>query len=897
MKNVYPLHAWRYFTLLFLLCTSVLSHAQNVPCEGVIAQTNTTGGLCIGCYTEHPELAADNNTSTYSTLHVVLGLLGSYAEQKLRFPSVSQPGDSIKILITYPVGLLDLSLLGSIQVASYNGTTYNNDRQSINTGLIQLRLISSTQTMLSWAPQQLFDQVEIRLNSGILQALNSISINYANRVVPGPRIKDSLVKVCRGKTAVIGTDSLPGVSYSWYKQPVGGFSFYSGATYTTRPVLADSTYYVEAVRNGCANPQRSVVKISSLQLPAVPVITPDSLGICRNESAIFTTVMQSGIMHRWYSQSAGGTILTAGDTFVSPLLTNPKNYYAASVDTNGCVSASRTQASVVILPPGPGVSMGSRTTMGGTGGDEFVAVLNTPDGGYLTVGNSASNDGDLAGQNHGAKDFWVVKLDGNNNKLWSKAIGTNGRDSVTGVVAAKEGKYIISGVYNVQSPSASGQLVCIDQSGNVVWTKQIPARNPAVALFPKDSNVVVAGTVGGALQLMMVDAMGTIRKTLTYNGNYAIDRISIASTADKSLLVTGTTISGGVYGRDIFVDKVDSNLNRQWEKVFLGAGEEAGVSIYRTGADHFMVNGVTLADTTSGTTVKILRMNADGVLDYIKVLGPLTPPLTSSVKGAAGNSLTAVTGSSKVAVAGKVTCPSVCRMYCPSGFVRDVNGCELCQCNSFGKDMIKLENGARPWTADKDMLLGLNVSKGPGVPNDILYLMKLDSIGNIVALQIDSTNAIIPTAITNSANGGALMLGVSGDSVSKAAIVKIDPPSCLPLTPPVLPTAASLVHDQKLMAYKELAQGTEDQMSTLQLEVFPNPFSETVTCRYAVLHTGRVVLRLTHSDGRRDVVLKDELSAPGTYNVRVNTGGYPSGIYILSLKQGKIKQIVKLLRL
>lgn len=110
MKTISTLPAMRYLNLLLLICLSVVSHAQSVPCEGATAQTTGIGGLCVGCFIERPELAADNNTATYSTLHVVLGLLGAYAEQKLSFPSTSQPGDSVKILLTYPVGLLDLSL-------------------------------------------------------------------------------------------------------------------------------------------------------------------------------------------------------------------------------------------------------------------------------------------------------------------------------------------------------------------------------------------------------------------------------------------------------------------------------------------------------------------------------------------------------------------------------------------------------------------------------------------------------------------------------------------------------------------------------------------------------------------------------------------------------------------
>jgi hypothetical protein len=47
--------------------------------------------------------------------------------------------------------------------------------------------------------------------------------------------------------------------------------------------------------------------------------------------------------------------------------------------------------------------------MGGSGSDSFNKVLHTPDSGYILVGSSTSNNGDLD-TNNGGSDLWVVKL-------------------------------------------------------------------------------------------------------------------------------------------------------------------------------------------------------------------------------------------------------------------------------------------------------------------------------------------------------------------------------------------------------------------------------------------------------------------------------------------------------
>jgi hypothetical protein len=50
-------------------------------------------------------------------------------------------------------------------------------------------------------------------------------------------------------------------------------------------------------------------------------------------------------------------------------------------------------------------------TLGGRRNDYAQSVLVTSDGGYIIIGASESNDGDVTG-NHGSRDFWLVKLQG-----------------------------------------------------------------------------------------------------------------------------------------------------------------------------------------------------------------------------------------------------------------------------------------------------------------------------------------------------------------------------------------------------------------------------------------------------------------------------------------------------
>src|SRR5688572_16645325 len=83
--------------------------------------------------------------------------------------------------------------------------------------------------------------------------------------------------------------------------------------------------------------------------------------------------------------------------------------------------------------------------LGGTANESFPkAIEKTVDGGYVVTGYTASNNGDVTG-NHGAVDFWVVKLDVAGNIIWQKTLGGTGSDQATSVVQTTDGGYIVAG--------------------------------------------------------------------------------------------------------------------------------------------------------------------------------------------------------------------------------------------------------------------------------------------------------------------------------------------------------------------------------------------------------------------------------------------------------------------
>src|SRR5215831_986639 len=93
--------------------------------------------------------------------------------------------------------------------------------------------------------------------------------------------------------------------------------------------------------------------------------------------------------------------------------------------------------------------------LGGFEDEAAFCVQQTTDDGYIVAGEASSFDGDVTG-NHGNLDFWVVKLDANGNIIWEKSFGGSAVDFATTVQQTKDGGYIVGGGTNSNDKQVSG---------------------------------------------------------------------------------------------------------------------------------------------------------------------------------------------------------------------------------------------------------------------------------------------------------------------------------------------------------------------------------------------------------------------------------------------------------
>ncbi|MFN8357681.1 MAG: T9SS type A sorting domain-containing protein [Spirosomataceae bacterium] len=140
---------------------------------------------------------------------------------------------------------------------------------------------------------------------------------------------------------------------------------------------------------------------------------------------------------------------------------------------------------------------------GGAGNEYFESMIATTNGGFLLGGYTNSGaGGDKSQASQGGFDYWVVKIDGSGNKLWDKGFGGASDDVLRSMVATTDGGFLLggfsaSGAEGDKSEASQGRedywVVKINGNGNKLWDKRFGGTDL------EDFHSITATTDGGFL--------------------------------------------------------------------------------------------------------------------------------------------------------------------------------------------------------------------------------------------------------------------------------------------------------------------------------------------------------------------------------------------------------------
>jgi len=273
-------------------------------------------------------------------------------------------------------------------------------------------------------------------------------------------------------------------------------------------------------------------------------------------------------------------------------------------------------------------------TLGGSRWDAASDIIAAPDGGYIIVGCTHSNDGDVIGWHEGYdwndypySDSWIVKLDKDGNIIWQKTYGGSHDDCVFAIIITLDGGYIVAGWTESNDGDVRKNhggiefwIMKLDKDGNIIWQKTYGGSAwefaSDIAVTPDGGYIVVGktcskdGDVSGRHEtnvfrlnddfwVVKLDKDGNIIWQKTLGGSDSESAYSVAVTQDGGYIVAGETHSndGDVNENHGLVDswivRFDKDGNIVWQKTYGGSGWDDAFAIAITPDGGYIVVGST----------------------------------------------------------------------------------------------------------------------------------------------------------------------------------------------------------------------------------------------------------------------------------------------------------------
>jgi hypothetical protein len=105
-------------------------------------------------------------------------------------------------------------------------------------------------------------------------------------------------------------------------------------------------------------------------------------------------------------------------------------------------------------------------THGGSGNDYFDEIVQASDGGYMILGSTNSSGA-------GGYDVYLVRTNLTGDTLWTRTMGTSGDDDGASIDKTPNNGYIISVNMYDSTWTSINNIIRLNDSGEVLWTKMI----------------------------------------------------------------------------------------------------------------------------------------------------------------------------------------------------------------------------------------------------------------------------------------------------------------------------------------------------------------------------------------------------------------------------------------
>ncbi|MFC1549998.1 T9SS type A sorting domain-containing protein [Candidatus Neomarinimicrobiota bacterium] len=251
------------------------------------------------------------------------------------------------------------------------------------------------------------------------------------------------------------------------------------------------------------------------------------------------------------------------------------------------VESNTTNGAAIIPIFGEGVSNSPpyfERIFGRVDGGGLGSIQETPDGGYILVGSTPNPDEEV-------NDIYIVKTDAFGEIEWTNILVDEDRsEGANAIVLTDDEHYMMLGETrrdNFGDPDLL--LLKLDLSGNIEWSKTYGGEkddNSTSLVKTSDDGYLLVGYSDSFndgsnkdIYVVKVDEEGNEVWTETYGGNGGESASEVINTSDGGYAIVGKTDSKGAGGQDIWLLKLNANGNLDWDKTYGGSDRDGGSDV------------------------------------------------------------------------------------------------------------------------------------------------------------------------------------------------------------------------------------------------------------------------------------------------------------------------------
>ncbi|HSY75479.1 MAG TPA: T9SS type A sorting domain-containing protein [Bacteroidia bacterium] len=268
--------------------------------------------------------------------------------------------------------------------------------------------------------------------------------------------------------------------------------------------------------------------------------------------------------------------------------------------------------------------------IGTPGNDNGNSVVQTLDGGYAITGYSLCNACPT--------DVYVLKLDSVYNLKWARIIRGSNDDYGYSLVKTYDKGFAVSGFTSSYGYGGGGiYLLKLDSLGNLLWSETIQGQHGYSILQTADGGFAIAGNINtcalcpSKAYILKLDSAGKVKWAETIGGTSNDTTYAMIQTKDKGYALAGVTTSFGAGGKDMYLIKLDSSGNMQWNKTVGGTNDDVAYSLLQTFDGGYAMAGYTTSFGAGGKDFYVVKLDSLGNTMWTRTLGGTNDDIAKSI--------------------------------------------------------------------------------------------------------------------------------------------------------------------------------------------------------------------------------------------------------------------------